>query len=335
MEFEEIKKLFSDDFSYITDILSVVKYMKKKNIPKGEQNLILTKILEHNNKLEEDAKKVLDNNKRIKKKIKEEQEEEKPFENREIQKENIFDVSNYLNGLLTSTDSDFTTEILPSIYDSNYKEIILSILISLYSDINYANNLLAHCKDAEEEKYLKEEIKKYSSLIDLVKDYNKEEEEEESLTTEESNSSYNLFYLPKNDGTSYILDDIEDIDKADYESTKALISNLINGVKMREKRFYNLEDLKGLSAVRKQDSRIVFQRLGNNAIFIIGIFTKRCQNTLQYRDFIRNRAKIKNNYIESIKDRLNDTSFIEEENIITDEILTKLSDNLSITKRRS
>lgn len=336
METKDIIALFSNRFGYVEDIEGVIEYLKFLDIELDRKNEILYEIVQHNNEVEQKSIKDLNMSKPIKRKNEKTIEEVPLINDVEKEKERIINVNSYLNQIRLCNDPDFITEVLPSIYDSNYEEVMIAILMALYNELCFANQMLKQSDDDNEKLYLQDEIEKCNMVIKVIKSYNKDEIDEENCDTFEYDNDKicRLLYLEKSNGSLYVDDDISDINDEDYGHTRNLINILISGRKFSEKRFIGMEDFKGLSAVRNGNSRIVFQRVSNNTIIVLGIFTKRCQNTIAYRDFIKRRAKLFHEQKESLKEKSSDKDFLEYSDGITQNILDSLNNNIVKEKRR-
>lgn len=311
MNLMEIVEIFGDCFGYVKDIESLLNFLDINQFSLPERNRILFEVSEWNYKRNQE---LMDRLKKVNpvegyhdKKEKEEQVDS--FQNESIRK-NIWNVRSYLVQIRTCP-FDFITDILPSMYDEDYQEIMVSILMGLFNEIYLANEMISSASN-KEKMYLKEEISSLHEIIKVIKKYDAEETKENFLPNEEEVTIQNrIVYLEKPDGTLYVEDDLNHINIPDYAFSGRLMNSLISNTITREKRFHNFKDFKELSAIRKGNSRILFARLDSNTIAILGIFTKRCQNPTVYVDFIRKRAKRFKEQKEMLKEKINEGSFIE------------------------
>ena len=318
----EIINLYKDQYGYVSDIDSVKELFKQgKTITKKEKNEILLKILKWNLQIDKENKeKLKDYNHKEKEINLEIKENEKNLENDKKESE-ILDVKSYINSIRACDDDDFLTEVLPSIYDNNYESIIGAILLSLFSEITFANEMLLEDKSEENRNYIESIIKRNKEIIEIIKQYNLEEEKE--ITQETNNKENNkLIFLKKNNSSLYIDDDIDSI--AIEEDVLPILNDIITGNFTREKRFHNNNELKGISAIRRRDTRIIFTRLNNDTILILGILVKRFQNPQTYRDMLKARNKEYKLQKEALKINSQNEEFLKSNSDIQEETIKKL-----------
>lgn len=312
MNTQEIIDKFKNKYGYVTEIKGVISYLKENGITREQTNKIMFEILKWNLSIDTKNKKTFEETKKHPTSVKE---EVKKVETKEEIKSELFDVLSYINSLKECDDDDFLTELLPSIYDSNYDTIISSILLYLLREIQLAHEMMSD----DDNDYLTELISKNRNIIKIIEQYNNEEEQTDTVFDERKNK---LVFLQKQNGSLFIDDDISDI--PDEEDMLPIIKDIENNRITREKRFYNCNPLKGISAIRRRNSRIIFTRLDNDVIVILGILVKRFQNTLPYREMLETRAKIYKLQRDELKDKIHDNSFIEENK----EILERIKESL-------
>lgn len=319
---KEIINLYKDSYGYVSDIETVRNFLKnEQSISIHDRNEILFEILKWNLVVDKENKE----------KLKEVESKEFSSDTTSIPQTNsilnkhvdssIIDVSSYIHSIKECDDDDFLTELLPSIYDTNYDSIIGSILLYFFREISIANELLSYEENDEDQKYLKQVIKRNKEIINIIKKYNLEEEKE--VVLDNTNDVKNrLIFLSKSNLSLYIDDDIDNI--AIEDDVLPIIDDILSGNNTREKRFVNDDELKGISAIRRRDSRIIFARLDSETILILGILVKRFQNPQTYRDMLKTRTKCYKLQKEELKDKIHDQSFIDENKSIQDRIIEKL-----------
>ena len=319
---KEIINLYKDSYGYVSDIETVRNFLKnEQSISIHDRNEILFEILKWNLVVDKENKE----------KLKEVESKEFSSDTTSIPQTNsilnkhvdssIIDVSSYIHSIKECDDDDFLTELLPSIYDTNYDSIIGSILLYFFREISIANELLSYEENDEDQKYLKQVIKRNKEIINIIKKYNLEEEKE--VVLDNTNDVKNrLIFLSKSNLSLYIDDDIDNI--AIEDDVLPIIDDILSGNNTREKRFVNDDELKGISAIRRRDSRIIFARLDSETILILGILVKRFQNPQTYRDMLKARTKCYKLQKEELKDKIHDQSFIDENKSIQDRIIEKL-----------
>lgn len=234
---------------------------------------------------------------------------------------------------------DSLDEILPSIYDPNYNDIIKSILLNLFIIISEYRELLKVFKDdgAKEDSSdvigCKDFIKKYDTLIHAIKKFDEDEEkdnkdeEKEDMTSEKHtiDKKCRIIYLFNENDTNVIESDLSDIAVEDYKATYYLLKDILEQRNIKEKRFRNHDDFKGLSCYRKRNSRVLFVRLSNDLIVVLGVFSKRCQSPVAYKEFISRRNKLYHSMEQLIQARANDEKFMADNDDFTDTFLDIVS----------
>jgi len=327
MNVRDIVDKFKDRYGYVKDINKVIDYLNSSCDFLSEINDILFFIYEWNKKVYESlhtTKKEMIFSIKKKKNIEDTQENSIIDTSSLNNRTNKLEVSQYMSQITSCNDLDFITDILPSIYDSNYENIILSIIMELYKEISFANEMLKNDIDTDEKEYLLEEINKYKKVINIIKSYNDEELEEEKDTSNDTIPN-KIVYVTNSSGIPYILNDLNNINNYDYPYVLKAIKKLLEGNITHEKRFHNDEALTEISAIRQRDVRIIFTRGQNNTIILLGIFIKRLQNTSAYQDFIRRRVKSYKSKKDAIKQNILDDDYIYENERITENILEVLS----------
>lgn len=318
----EIIDKYKNEYGYVENIEKISAVLKaNQELTIEDRSSILLLLLEYNIKQDEINKAKLKTTAKRVSKEKELKEEIKKKEEQEIVEDNLTDVAPYIEALKKCDDDDFLTEILPSIYDNNYESIIISIILQFYQEIALAEQMMCEEQDKESIDYLKELIKKDKKIISIIKEYNKEEEQVEEK--EESTTSNTLIFLPKESNSLYIDSDIDEI--ATEDDVLPILNDIKTNNITREKRFHNHQELKGISAIRRRDSRIIFARLDNNIIVILGILVKRFQNPLIYSEMLEVRAKRFRSIREDLKELMNNQEFIDLNNDKYSEVLERLN----------
>lgn len=156
-------------------------------------------------------------------------------------------------------------------------------------------------KDKKEYLKLAENI---LSTVKIVEDYFSQSEmcEINQAQLEENDSVY---FARKNNSTSYILSDIENIPIENYENVNKIISSFMynSGIISAEKKkkFTNNLELKNIFEVKMDNLRLFYQPLGNNKYFAIGLFEKKSQKAKVYMNKIKNRAITCQNEYEALR----------------------------------
>jgi hypothetical protein len=322
MSAEEIIELYKDSDGYVLDINDLIRFLKEHTeIDSKERNIILARIISWNIEVEKKNRETLLDRKSTTRKEETASQETTKKEERKKEESSLIDVTSYINALKQCDDDDFLTELLPSIYDTNYESIIGSIVLYFYREISIANSMLQGETDIECIEYLKSLIERSKTIIRIIKEYT-EEETIEDETVEEEQFNRLIFLRKPTNNSLFIDDDIDDISIED--DVLPILEDIIKGKNTREKRFHNENSLKGISAIRRRDSRIIFVRLENNVILILGILVKRFQNTQSYRDMLESRAKTFRAQKDELKENITNLDFIEEHDLIKDRIIATL-----------
>lgn len=320
---EEIMEKYKDEYGYVRNLDIISALLKSdESMTVDEKSDIFLTILKHNLNQDEINKKKLKGKSKRKeelKKISDITEKSETIKN----DTSLMDVTSYINSLKNCEDDDFLTELLPSIYDNNYESIITSILLYFYREISLAYKMIKKENDEESLEYLRSLVSDDKKIIDIIKEYNKEEEQEIVEDDVESLEKNKLIFLPKLNDSLFIYQDIDNIAIEDdvIPILKDIKDNKIN----REKRFHNHQELKGISALRKRDSRIIFARLDNNIIVILGILVKRFQNPNIYAEMLQLRTRRFKAIKDELKVLVNNIDFVTENEEIYDDIIMKLT----------
>jgi len=301
---------FKNRFDYVEDFESIITHLEQMNIPLTQINNILHEILEWNIEKEKKIKKeLLTDSEPLRQEQLEEQKEK--IERKETQT----DINYYKKLIENCDDTDFITEILPSTNNEHFEEIIYSILLSFYKELVCANQMIK----IDNDQYLIEEQEKLKKIINLIKEYYQEETTPEQL--EQQKKTYTkIIYMTNQQNTPYIDIDFEGIDQSDIKDIVSVIKNLKDGNTKHEKKFTNHEDLKGISAIRKKDIRVIFTRI-DDTIIILGAFAKRFQNPTIYRELLKRRNKIFKAQKEEIKDNIQNKEYLNGNKRITEKII--------------
>ncbi len=321
MDAEYIINLYKDEDGFVLDINNLIQFLKEhEDIDRKERNAIIEKIIFWNLALDKKYRELL---KERKETVIKEKELEPVIKEEEPTKEesSLIDVSSYIEAIKKCDDDDFLTELLPSIYDTNYDSIIGSIVLYFYREISLANKMLLEETDEDGKDYLKSVIKRDKEIIGIINEYTKEETEEVEETTDEVKTNKLVFLRKPSTNSLYIDDDIDAI--AMEEDVLPILNDIITGRITKEKRFHS-SNLKGISAIRRRDSRIIFVRLDNDIILILGILVKRFQNTQVYREMLESRIKAFKIQKDCLKDNITSETFMEENNSIKDRIIESL-----------
>lgn len=326
MVLKDIIDHFKNYFGYVEDIESVILCLEENNFSLTETNEILHAILEWNEKKEQELKKSLNKSapNNIDSISNENASNTQTHEISTTKKTQILNTNHYKQSIDACDDPDFITELLPSPYENNFENTIYSLLLSYYKEITCANQMLKDVKDSLEIEYLQKEINKAKKIIEIIKEYHIESTTQETIEQKQEKNALPILYLRNFSNIPYINVDIEDIGISDYSYLESIFTELSQGIISHEKKFVTYEKLRGISAIRKGDVRVIFARI-DNTIIVLGALSKRFQNTAPYRELLKRRAKAFKEQKDSIKESINNENFIENNNYITEELFNKLT----------
>lgn len=202
------------------------------------------------------------------------------------------------------------SNILPSSKKNNFEKLILRLKLELLKNIKEINNLINEERktiEIEDLKDLKEEILfeqlKLEILDKKIIDINNNLDNEK---IEENN----LIFIPTSGGNIRILEELEKIDQEYYDGFLGLFNSIKDGTLKNVKKFNNNNSKStGVSEVKDNKIRVVFDRIGKNDFAVITAFTKKCDNNKGY--LVPLELKVKNyiNQRETIKMFLDDEDF--------------------------
>jgi hypothetical protein len=251
----------------------------------------------------------------------EEKEEENDFED---------EVNYYLEDLRT-LEPDFTQremlDILPSIENYNFKSIILRLQAECIKELKEIDEF---CQDEDLTKLELEELK---SLITVEKRKIKmlgevlKEKEECIIPAKHHNK---IILSPTLNGNIRVLDELEHISSEYYPAFKELINSIVDGTFKRVKRFTNNKALTGVCEVKGFKTRVIFSRINEDTYAIISVFVKKTNNDKGYQEYLKSRVAEYKNVADSIKNKVDDESFID----MNDQELDKLYTLLNQAEKR-
>lgn len=324
---------FRRDSKFINDFESLNNYLKELNISLEDKNIILREVFEYNNKMHSI---ICEDNKKLEKIVRTGQElkiKEIPTEVNEIKKTitkpiiplNI-DINFYIQRVRNCDNLSSLEGLLPDKKDEDYYEIVYALIIKLYEEVYEIKKSLhkeRHSIDVETSQYFKGEIDKSLIRIEYIKQLMKTENKQ--VITEKHDN--NLIFLKTNYGNVCVFNDLKDIPAEYYEQFYELLESICNGTFKNFKTFTSNGQLKGMSEVKGDGTRVIFDRISNNTYVIIYMFMKRTDKNASYHASLQNRNDLyKQNYNEMRELLENNSGFLEENRNIKEKlynILTK------------
>ena len=227
----------------------------------------------------------------------------------------MFDESEYeyyydsIKNIPIGTDLNILRKIiednLPSKQNNNYFNIILYIKYRIDEEILTYEALIDECNSTEEInilndiKYCIEYLKIKLSFIDEI-NYEVQEAKVEKYNT--------IIFLHSPTFKNYPISDLESIDVDFYDEIIDLYESIKNRTFKGVKRFKNNDNnIYGVSEVRVNSSRIIFDRLTKDIYIILQILIKKTNKDYAYKNSISNRYSNYNK--KEIMDNLNKEEF--------------------------
>lgn len=245
--------------------------------------------------------------------------------------ENIKYYLSLLNGIENINNlEEEINKILPSKNESNYHMIVLRLKAELLKNIKEIYDLI------KDEDISLEELKLFREEINLEKEKINtlaiiEEKEIASTNTKQENI---LIFAKTAGGNIRVLEEISSkaIDPAYYDDFKVLFNSVKNGTFNGFKKFHTSgnQHIRGYQ-LRKNATRLVFDRVGPNAYAIITAFVKKCTNDNGYRETLQKKISEYSNQRDLLIAKLNQKDFIRE-NQEYEQILFKKLDNIVTEK---
>ena len=198
------------------------------------------------------------------------------------------DVDIYLGRIKECTTLEGLISILPDKNSENFYHIVYTILLKLYEEVMAIKKLLLQEKDTvdpDTEQYFRNEIENTMFKIQYIKRFVKANNRRE----EPVQCKNELIFLKTNYGNVCALSDIKDIAMEYYDQFYELLESICDGTFKNFKTFTGNNNLKGLSEVRGDQVRIIFDRISTNVYVIICILVKKADKTASYQALLHNR----------------------------------------------
>lgn len=225
------------------------------------------------------------------------------------------DINYYLSMINGITDFENLEEkiagILPSKTEVNYHMVILRLKVELLKNIKEINELI------DGENLSIDELQSFKQDIGL------ENEKINTLAIIEERKNYkevpkqeNIIVFAKTAGENIrVLEEISSkaIDPAYYNDFKILFNSIKNGTFNGFKKFHSSGNskIRGYQ-LRKDDTRLVFDRVGDHTYVVITAFVKKCANDRDYKESLQNKLAEYSNQRKELINKLNDDSFIKQ-----------------------
>lgn len=329
MKAEDVIEMFKDCYGYVKDIEGVLSYLEENEVSLTLSEEILYSIFDYNLRLQGKLEALL--NKKNNSSFSQDDTHIELADTSSVSSDTktlLFDVSTYRNSILSCDDTDFITEVLPSSFEKDYEDIIFSLLLSFYNDINEAFELSSQ----DDKDFWLEEVKKYKNIVNIIKEYVQESQDitQEEISDKGSVPKKKIVFLKDSKGEARIISDVLDIDISDYPYLLTILNNIKDGKVKHIKKFYNHEELRHIYAIRQGDVRVFFANLTNDTVIILGAIAKRFQNSSLYSELLARRSSRFASQRENITASLNKQEYLRE----NEDIFSQLTSLLNVQKKK-
>ena len=341
MEIKDIINCFKSESGFIEDIDNIVEFLKNSipNITTEKINEILILIFDYNKELNkclekenQEFEKLIQNRKTI---IGQQVNSTKiiqPMELHDIVEEQL-DISYYKKQIDNCNDLSEIESLLPKRNVENFSELINYILLSLLQEeTEFRQMLYESSKILEEDFEILEYINGIKRKFEIVKNYRDFNPKTSEVTEITKNS---LIFLTTKYGNVCALSDIKNINFEYYEGLLKLLESIIDGTFKNVKSFNIQRTGTLISEVKGFQQRICFTKLENDVYAILNIFVKKSDNDLSYRNNLIVRDSLYRSKLEGIRSQLNSLnrqSFLDDNNLITEEIIRVLKSGTKVKR---
>lgn len=236
----------------------------------------------------------------------------------EIESDNsLIEEINYYYSRILSEDDSVLKELLPSLKNSNYQNIVYGICALLLKEITEVKVFIETEKDSltkQELEDFKEEIINKQRLITEINKANVEIIDKGE--SEENKISNNIVFLETSSGNIYAKEDLNPnvIPSEYYAGFYELLKSIEEGTfKNVKKLTSNNNGTAGISEVKGFKRRVIFDRVGPNTYVVIGIYTKKSNKDKSYLDPLKNRIAIYRKRREYIVEQAKNDEYIKEQ----------------------
>lgn len=236
----------------------------------------------------------------------------------EIESDNsLIEEINYYYSRILSEDDSVLKELLPSLKNSNYQNIVYGICALLLKEITEIKVFIETEKDSltkQELEDFKEEIINKQRLITEINKANVEIIDKGE--SEENKISNNIVFLETSSGNIYAKEDLNPnvIPSEYYAGFYELLKSIEEGTfKNVKKLTSNNNGTAGISEVKGFKRRVIFDRVGPNTYVVIGIYTKKSNKDKSYLDPLKNRIAIYRKRREYIVEQAKNDEYIKEQ----------------------
>lgn len=244
------------------------------------------------------------------------------------------EVNYYFSSLNKLTSSNLSIEfesVLPSIKNYRYQDILYRLKAGIIRNIKEIKDCISEEGLTEENAQafkddLELEREKIRLLDEVINGKDKEELSEKNET-----SNIIIFSLTSG-GNIRVLEEIEGITPEYYEQFYILLQSIKDGTFKNIRKFNNNKDITGLSEVRLNQARIIFDHLDKDSYAVITAFVKKTNNDRYYQTAIRQKACDYYAQKEMIIKNLSNPEFLEHHALYEQELFNKITPSHIQTK---
>ncbi len=231
------------------------------------------------------------------------------------------DVTEYIKQIKSSYNFEDIKFLLEKENDKTKTNIINRLLIVLNAEILELKNLLLN----EEDEEIKSDLIKLETIYDELIDYRDYEDVEEV----ENNTDMRVVFLMSSEDKSFFEKDLESVPEEYYNDFIILLESIKEGSFKQIKKFVNVRsDLYPFTEVKKNQTRIFFNKLDSNTILVSGAMVKKVSSSKHYFEYLSNRSKVLYNLdYNAMKDAINNETFMNEEAEKYEKIVSELRKN--------
>lgn len=237
------------------------------------------------------------------------------------------EVSYYLSLLskITLDNIDEMHYVLPSKKHYRYNDILYRLKLSVIKNLKEIKEWIAEeGHDLAIYQEFKEEIElEQEKLKRLTEALTHDEEKEEASTSDEIDNK--LIFTLTSGGNIRVFEELDHIEPEFYERFNALFKSIKDGTFKRIKRFASNSEFAGLSEVRGNQVRVVFDRVGIDSYAIITAFVKKTTIDTYYKVAMRKKVSEYYKQCDQIKENLSDEEFVAQHEFYEKELFNKIS----------
>lgn len=311
-EIYEILNKHIDNNEYILELDEINNLFEKYQLPYDVRKDILNKINDHNNKIYLKEKIKFNNHVNVSasKSINiDYTSEEKKIYKKEISTINL-DINKYLKVILNEKDLDKIESILPNRNDPSFNDILTCILIELYKQqvtiINYIKK-----EDDYNLAYetFSSELEEIDRKMEFILEYKDKLDIPFNINIDDKNK---IVFLKNSSGVPVIFQDLKDCEEF-YMSFLSLINSITDGTFKNFRTLVNNDKLTGICEVKGYKTRIYFARLNSNVYVVLSAYIKKCNTSIQHKNFIANLNKNYQIQKQFLLETINNSEYMDQE----------------------